>query len=99
MCQIADSAWERIGYAVTEVLDEFHEAMSRGKIISVSFDTLYFSLNQAGMLEYKLQGVVNGHQLFSVVMLLVTTFDNFYNYYFNCNESWYCSRYSIRVIK
>ena len=45
MCQIADSAWERIGYAVSEVLDELHEAMSRGKIISVSFDYIRYSVH------------------------------------------------------
>ena len=31
ICQIVDSAWKRIGYAVTEVLDELHEAISGGK--------------------------------------------------------------------
>jgi len=31
---------------------------------------------------------VNGHQLFSTVVLLVAIpIDNFYNYYFNCNKS------------
>jgi len=45
MCQITGSAWERIGYAVSEVLDELHEAMSRGKIISVSFDYIRYSVH------------------------------------------------------
>ena len=31
MCLIANSVWERNGYVVMEVLDEFYEAMSRGK--------------------------------------------------------------------
>ena len=45
MCQIVDSAWERIGYAVSEVLDELHDAISGGKIISVSFDYIKYSVH------------------------------------------------------
>jgi len=45
MCQIADAASERIGYnMVKEVLDELHEAISIGKIISVLFDYIRYSV-------------------------------------------------------
>ena len=42
VCQINDSNWERIGYVVTEALEEVHQAIKNREILNVAFDWIKY---------------------------------------------------------
>ena len=42
VCQIDDTNWERIGYVVSEVLEEVHQAINNREILNVTFDWIKY---------------------------------------------------------
>ena len=42
MCMV-NGKWHRVGYVVNEILDEVHQALSRGEVVKVKFAVKYIS--------------------------------------------------------